>query len=256
MFKNAIVRRPARSLAAGITSSPHLGLPDYEKALRQHDAYIEAVEACGVSVTVLEASEEFPDSCFVEDAAVCVPGCAVLANPGAPSRRGEVEGVAEALRSFYPPQRILRIEAPATLEGGDVMIADGVVYVGLSGRTNAEGATRLLAILGACGLPGTPVPVTGVLHLKTGMSYLENGKLLVTEEFSEYPQFRTLDRILVPDAEAYAANCVWMNGSVIVPAGFPGIRKILEGSGYRVVTVDTSEFRKIDGGLTCLSLRF
>ncbi len=256
MFRNAVVRRPARSLVSGITSSPHLGVPDYETALRQHDAYIRALEACGVAVTVLEALEEYPDSCFVEDTAVCFGNGAVLTSPGAPSRRGEVEATEAALRDFYPPEAIRRIEAPGTLEGGDVLVAGGEVFVGLSDRTNQAGAVRFLDILRDWGIPGQAVPVVGILHLKTGMSYLEDGRLLVTEEFEEYPPFRSFDRIRVPEREAYAANCVWMNGTVLVPAGYPGVRAAVEGLGYRVLEVDTSEFRKIDGGLTCLSLRF
>ncbi len=256
MFRTAIVRRPARSLVSGLTSSPHLGAPDYGKALRQHDAYIRALESCGLSVTVLEALEEYPDSCFVEDTAFCLPDRAVLTNPGAPSRKGEVEDMERALRSFYAPDRIFRIRAPGTLEGGDILRADGEVFVGLSDRTNREGAVQFLTLLRDWGIPGQPVPVTGVLHLKTGLSYLDGGRLLVTWEFAEYPPFREFEKIPVPEEEAYAANCLWMNGSVLVPEGYPRVRKAVENRGYRVLSVDTSEFRKIDGGLTCLSLRF
>ncbi len=256
MYRNAIVRRPARSLISGISSSPHLGVPDYDRALRQHDDYIRALEACGVSVTVLEALEEYPDSCFVEDTAVCFPDRAVLTNPGAPSRKGEVEDMERALRSFFAPDSLFRIRAPGTLEGGDVLSAPGEVFVGLSGRTNREGAVQFLNLLRDWGIPGQAVPVTGVLHLKTGVTYLEGGRLLVTEEFAEYPPFRAFEKVPVPDAEAYASNCIWMNGKVIVPAGFTGVRKAVEALGYPVLSVDTSEYRKIDGGLTCLSLRF
>ena len=256
MFKNAIVRRPGRSLVSGITTSSQLGAPDYDRALHQHDAYIDALETCGVSVTTLEAMEEYPDSCFVEDTTVCIPECAVLTNPWAASRKGEIEGMVKALGAFYPPDRIFRIEPPGTLEGGDVMIAGGFVHIGLSGRTNEQGAIQLLSLLGKYSIRGASVPVAGVLHLKTGMSYLGYDRLLVTEEFGEYPQFRTYEKIHVPEAEAYASNCIWMNDSVIVPDGFPGVRDAVEGLGYRVLLVDTSEFRKIDGGLTCLSLRF
>ncbi len=256
MFRTAVVRRPARSLAAGITSSPHLGAPDYDRALGQHDAYIRALEACGVSVTVLEALEEFPDSCFVEDTAVCLRDRAVLSNPGAPSRTGEVEEMERALRSFFPSDRIYRIREPGTLEGGDVLRTDTEFFVGLSGRTNKEGAIQLLTLLRDWGIPGQAVPVPGILHLKTGMSLVHGGRLLVTEEFADYPPFRAFEKIRVPTEEAYAANCLWVNGNVIVPAGYPGVRRAVEGLGCRVLEVDTSEFRKIDGGLTCLSLLF
>lgn len=256
MFRNAIVRRPARSLTEGITSSSQLGKPDYDTALRQHDAYIKAFESCGLSVTVLEAMEEFPDSCFVEDVAVCCPECAVVTNPGAPTRKGEIAGIVDALGKFYAPEKIQRISNPGTLEGGDVMAADGRYYIGLSARTNRAGADQLLACLGRHGHTGSTIPVRGVLHLQTGMSYLAHNRLLVSDEFKDNPVLGKYDRIAVPRSEAYASNCIWLNESVIVPAGYPLVRKAVEALGYRVLIVDTSEFRKIDGGLTCLSLRF
>jgi len=256
MFKNVIVRRPARSLVDGLTLSPELGKPDYDQALRQHDAYMEALASCGVSVTALDAIEEYPDSCFVEDVAVCTPKCAVLTNPGAPSRKGEIQGIIDALSEHYPQRKLERIQDPGTLEGGDVMMVGGHYYIGLSARTNPEGADQLIAILKKHGLSGSTVPVTKILHRKTGMSYMENDNLLITGEFVENPAFKDFNRLVVPQAEAYAANCIWMNGTVIVPAEYPGVKKTLEDLGYPTVIVDTSEFRKIDGGLTCLSLRF
>jgi len=143
MFTKAIARRPGRSVAEGITAHPELGKPDYETALRQHDAYVAALERCGLSVEVLPALEEFPDSCFVEDVAVCAPGLAVVTAPGARSRAGETEGVAEVLSRHYA--RVERIEAPGTLEGGDVMMVGKIFYVGLSARTNRAGFSRFAA---------------------------------------------------------------------------------------------------------------
>ena len=136
MFKNVIVRKPAKSMIDGITSAPELGKPDYELAVKQHDAYIEALKQCGVEVTELEALEEYPDSCFVEDAAVLTRKCAIITNPGAASRNGEKEHIIEAVRKFYDDDKIAYIKAPGTLEGGDVMMVGDHFYVGRSARTN------------------------------------------------------------------------------------------------------------------------
>ena len=256
MFQNVIVRRPCRSLVEGITSNPQLGKPDYEKALQQHDTYIEALKSCGVNVTVLPADERYPDSCFVEDPAVITRKCAIITNPGAESRNGEKEEIIDAIRNFFPEEKIERIVFPGTLEGGDVMMVGDHFYVGRSARTNEEGIRQFIAILNKYGLTGSEVPLTEVLHLKTGVNYLENGNMLVSGEFVEKPDFAKFNRIEIPEEESYAANCIWVNGTVIVPLGYPAVEQAVREAGYPVILVDTSEFRKLDGGLSCLSLRF
>ena len=256
MFSNVIVRRPCRAMVEGITSNPQLGKPDYEKALHQHDTYIEALKSCGVQVTVLPADERYPDSCFVEDPAVITRKCAIITNPGAESRNGEKDEIIGAIREFFPEDKIEYIVAPGTLEGGDVMMVGDHFYVGRSARTNEEGIRQFIAILNKHGLTGSEVPLTEVLHLKTGVNYLENGNMLVSGEFVEKEDFAKYNRIEIPEEEAYAANCIWVNGTVIVPMGFPAVEAAVRNAGYPVILVDTSEYRKLDGGLSCLSLRF
>lgn len=256
MFKNAIVRTPCKKITEGITSNPQLGAPDYALALRQHEAYIAALRDAGVEVTVLPADEDYPDSCFVEDTAVLTKHCAIVTNPGAPSRKGEIESMRPVLGRFFPEDRIFSIEAPGTLEGGDVMMVGDTFFVGRSARTNAEGIRQFFDILSRFGLKGVEVPLEHVLHLKTGVNYLENNQMLVSGEFVDKPQFQQYQRHGIPEGEAYAANSLWMNGAVLVPAGYPQTEAVIRGLGYRTVPVDTSEFRKIDGGLSCLSLRF
>ncbi len=258
MFSQAIVRRPARSMVEGITSAPDLGKPDYEKALAQHDAYIEALEEdCRVLVvSVLEADEAYPDSCFVEDTAVLTRKCAIIDRPRYRSRQGEEELMEPVVRGFYPDDRIARIVEPGTLEGGDVMMVGDHFYVGGSERTNEAGIQQFFTILEKYGLTGSVVPLERVLHLKTGVNYLENNTLLVAGEFVDKPAFAEFDKIVVPEDEAYAANCIWVNGTVVVPAGYPTVLARIQEAGYRTITVDVSEFRKLDGGLSCLSLRF
>ncbi len=255
-FSNVIVRRPAHSLIDGITSAPELGKPDYDLALKQHDDYIAALKQCDVEVTVLPALEEFPDSCFVEDPAVITRCGAIITNPGASSRNGEKNEIEPAIRQFFDDDHIAHIEAPGTLEGGDVMMVGDHFYVGRSARTNEEGIRQFCEILKGWGLEGSEVPLELVLHLKTGVNYLENNNMLVSGEFVTKPDFEQYNRIEIPESEAYAANCIWVNDTVIVPEGYPAVLAAVQNAGYKTLVVDTSEYRKLDGGLSCLSLRF
>ncbi len=256
MFQNVIVKKPCSKITEGITSAPELGKPDYELALAQHAAYVEALKNCGVKVTELEADERFPDSCFVEDTAVLTRKCAIITNPGAASRNREVEAMIPVIKKFYSEDCIEYIKAPGTLEGGDVMMVGDHFYVGRSARTNAEGILQFVEILEKYGLSGSEVKLEKVLHLKTGVNYIENNNMLVTGEFIEKAEFAKYNRYIIPEDEAYAANCIWVNDHVLVPDHYPKTAQMIRDIGYDVITVDTSEYRKIDGGLSCLSLRF
>ena len=253
MFKNVIVRRPCRAVIDGI-STANLGKPDYELALKQHDNYIETLKKCGVEVTVLEADERYPDSTFVEDPAIVTKKCAIITNPGAATRKGEQTEIEEVLKKFY--NNIEHITDPGTVEGGDIMMVGDHFYIGLSQRTNEEGAKQLIAILEKYGFSASIVPLRKVLHLKTGLAFLENNNLLAAGEFIESPEFKAFNKIIIDEDESYSANCIWVNGHVLVPAGYESTQRKIEALGYKVEVVDTSEFRKIDGGLSCLSLRF
>ena len=252
-FKNAIVRKPGRSIVQGI-SSADLGRPDYNKACIQHSAYIEALRECGLEVLVLEALEEYPDSTFIEDNALLTKECAIICRPGAKSRKGETEGIGEVLKRFY--DNIYIIERPGTLEAGDVMMVGKHFYIGLSDRTNTRGATQLIRILEKHGMSGSTITLEHVLHLKTGVSYLENNTLLASGEFLSKQDFTDFNIIEVEDDEAYSANCIWVNGKVLVPQGYPITKSKIEKAGYPLIELEMSEFRKLDGGLSCLSLRF
>jgi dimethylargininase len=256
MFKHCIVRTPCRALVNGITSGLYPGTPDYELACRQHRHYIECLKQCGVQVEILPPLEEYPDSVFVEDPAVVTRSCAIIANPGAASRNGEKDEILPAIRKFYPDDRIHFITGEGRLDGGDVMMVVDHFYVGRSARTNGEGIRQFSGILARYGMTCSEVTLEEVLHLKTGVNYIENNHLLVCGEFVHKPEFERYNKLLVPEGEEYAANCIWMNGSVIVPDGYPGTARLVEAAGYRVILCDTSEFRKLDGGLSCMSLRF
>jgi dimethylargininase len=253
MFKNAIVRKPSPEIIDGLTSAS-LGEPDYSKALDQHEKYVDALIGCGLEVKILEADSRFPDSVFVEDVALCTSGCAIVTNPGAPSRNGEKLEMEAVLQSFY--KHIEAIEAPGTLDAGDVMMVGKHFYIGLSQRTNAPGADQLIGILKKYGMTGSVVPLYEMLHLKSGLSYLEQNNLLISGEFINHRVFADFQKIEVDPDEGYAANSLWVNSTVLVPEGFPKTREKIEQAGYRTKVLDVSEFRKLDGGLSCLSLRF
>jgi dimethylargininase len=253
MFRNAIVRKPCRAITEGL-STAGLGKPDCKLALEQHSKYIETLESLGLNVEVLDADESFPDSTFIEDVALCTRSCAIITNPGAPTRKGEIIGIRKVLEKYFV--NIEEIRSPGTVEAGDIMMCGTHYYIGISGRTNYEGARQLTAILEKYGMSGSEIKMSKILHLKTGVSFLENNNLLIANELAGKPEFRNFNKILVPSGELYAANSLWINGTVLVPAGFPKTRRKIEDAGYPALTLEVSEFRKVDGGLSCLSLRF
>lgn len=252
MFTRAICRRPGVDFALGLTTAK-LGEPDFETMLAQHGDYVEALRSLGLEVEVLEALAGFPDAHFVEDVAIVTPEVAVVTRPGAMARRGEEDAMAPVLGRYRP---IVRIEAPGTLEGGDVLIVERDVLVGLSERTNAEGAAQLSRILTPFGYTIIPVPVARGLHFKSSVNGLGGSALLVSEEFANRKELASYRRIVVAPEEAHAANTLWVNGTLITPRGFPKTRAQLGALNMPVVELDTSEARKMDGGLTCMSLRF
>ena len=252
MFKNAIVRKPCAEIIHGLTTV-NLGKPDYEKALEQHHNYVEILKGCDLTVKILEADSRWPDSTFVEDVAVCTSTCAVITRPGALSRREEVNGMKQILREFY--DNIEEIKS-GTLDGGDVMMVGNHFYIGISGRTDNEGADGLIRILEKYGMRGSKISLNNFLHLKTGASYLENNNLLVTRELAGRAEFKKFNCTVIEKSEEYSANSLWINETVIIPAGFPGTKNKIEMAGYKIQEVDVSEFQKVDGGLSCLSLRF
>lgn len=252
-FAKAIVRPPGRSIVDGLTAAS-LGKPQYEIALSQHAAYVQALEAAGLDVIVLEPDERYPDSTFVEDTALLTSQCAIVTRPGAPSRQGETQAIESVLEESY--NDIERVRPPGTIDGGDIMMVGTHFYIGLSQRTNKEGADQVIEILKRYGITGSTIPLAKVLHLKSGVSYLEHNRLVAAGEFISLPDFASYELIKVDGDEQYAANCLWLNGLVLTASGFPKITSAIEALGYQTVQVDMSEFRKLDGGLSCLSLRF
>ena len=256
MFRSAIVRSPAANFAAGLTTVA-LGTPAYARALEQHESYCAALERCGLKLLRLAADERYPDSTFVEDTAVITERCAILARPGAPSRRDEVTSIGAELAHSFPV--LHSISEPGTLDGGDVCEAGNHFFIGISRRTNETGAQQLATILAQAGYRSTLVDirdVQGILHLKSGLACLAGNQLVVIKDLAGREEFRAFDLVRVKAGEEYAANCVRVNDYVLVAAGFPVFEQTLRASGHQSIVLDMSEFQKMDGGLSCLSLRF
>jgi dimethylargininase len=254
VFKHAIVRIPGSNFAQGLTTA-HLGVPVYDQVLHQHAHYCDALRECGLTITTLEADPDHPDSTFVEDTAVLTERKAILTRPGARSREGEVTAMRAALSSFFPATA--EIEAPGTLDGGDICEAENQFFLGLSHRTNEEGVRQLAAQLAREGYTSSVIDVRGmnsILHLKSGTSYIGNHTLVVMEEMVHL--FPGYELIHVAEEESYAANCVRVNERVLVAAGYPRLTAELTARGFHPLELEMSEFQKMDGGLSCLSLRF
>jgi dimethylargininase len=255
-FTHAIVRPPAASFAAGITSSS-LGPPDLGVALEQHEAYCQTLERLGLSLVRLPPDPGFPDSTFVEDAAIVTSEGAILTRPGAPSRAGEVTALGAALCRWFPD--LGGITAPGTVDGGDVCEAGEHFFIGVSQRTNAAGAAQLAWWLAERGFGSSVIDIRGMpgmLHLKTGLSWLGDRRLIAWREIAGHEALRGWEVVEVAKGEEYAANCIRVNDAVLVAQGFPKTAALLRGLGHDVAAIDMSEYRKMDGGLSCLSVRW
>lgn len=227
---------------------------DLAKAEAQHAAYNEALRRAGALVEVLPADAELPDSVFVEDTAVVLDEAAVITRPGTPVREREVSAIAAALSAHR--KELLRIKAPATLEGGDVLRVGRDFFVGLSSRTNHEGFSQFAAIVGRFGYRATPVEVTGCLHLKTAVTALDDETLLANPSWIGAAALPKVRRLLVPAEEPLGANALVVNGAVLLSSRWPRTRDLVEKAGFPVTPLDVSEFEKAEAGLTCLSLLF
>jgi dimethylargininase len=256
LFKRAILRLPGSNFADGLTTVD-LGNPHLDKVMQQHARYCDALRECGLELTVLEPDLRHPDSTFVEDTAVLTPKVAIFCRPGAKSREGEVAAIRPAVERFY--FSTFSIEPPGTVDGGDICEAGSHFFLGVSQRTNAEGARQLAACLNALGYTASTIDVRcmrSILHLKSGISYIGENTLVVMEEMASNAQFDRFHRVIVSAEESYAANCVRVNDRVLIAEGFPSLMNGLASRGFRPLALDMSEFQKMDGGLSCLSLRF
>jgi dimethylargininase len=224
---------------------------DFSRALAEHAAYRQVLADCGANVQTLDASPDFPDCVFIEDAAVVLDEIAILCRLGTESRRGECAAVEQVLRSY---RDVERVESPATLEGGDVLRVGRTLLVGLSSRTNRAGVERLADIAGRFGYSACAVPVTGCLHLKTACTALPDGRLLVNREWIDTTPLGKFEQIAVPETEPWGANVACVNGHVVAAAAHHETIDLIRGLGFNVHPVILSEFAKAEGGVTCLSV--
>jgi dimethylargininase len=252
MFTHAITRLPGKNFADGLTTA-NLGRPDYELVCKQHHAYRQTLLNLGLDIIVLPAEPEFPDAYFVEDPAIVTPKIAIITRPGAPSRRGEADSLTPYLEYYRP---LSYIQSPGCLDGGDVLMVGNHFFIGLSERTNREGAAQLGAYLSAAGHTSEQVPVPAGLHLKSSVNFIGQNTLLLTSKLAQYTGFVGYEKVILDEGEEYAANILWINGSLLMPAGFPKTHAKLSHFEMPIIELDVSELRKMDGGLTCLSLRF
>jgi dimethylargininase len=228
---------------------------EIELARRQHAAYEAALAKLGCQVQRLPAEPDLPDSVFVEDAAVIFPEIAIITRPGAASRRPETASVAQAVQ---PYRRLYHIEAPGTVDGGDVLCVKKAVYVGLSSRSNAAAVAQMQAFLAPYGYTVQGVDVKGFLHLKSAVTQIAEDLLLINPAWVEAAIFGNYQFVEVDPHEPYGANALWIDRGVIYPANFPKTRArietTLENKSIRLQVVDVSELQKAEGAVTCCSL--
>jgi len=251
-YSHAISRVPADTCAQGLTTST-LGAPDPRKTRAQFDAYVSTLLGLGITVTVLPALPAFPDSHFVEDTAVVGPEFAVLTHPGAPSRRGETATIAPVLSRF---RTVTVMGENAHMDGGDVLMVDKRFFVGLTRRTDEAGVREFAAVVEPLGYTVHTIEVSEGLHLKSIVNYVGRNTLILNEEGTRHPAFSSFNHLVLAKDEEYAGNTLWINDTLITPVGYPDTLAKLQGLGLPIIALDTSEIRKMDGGLTCLSLRF
>jgi len=225
---------------------------DFARATQQHEEYEAVLRSLGCAVKRVPADPSHPDSVFIEDTAVVLDECAIIARPGATSRRGETAAVSDALS---PYRLLFPIEEPGTLDGGDVLCVGHRVFVGLSGRTNSAGANQMAHILEPMGFSVATMPVKGCLHLKTAVTALGDDRVLLNPAMTAIPSATSDLRVIEVDpAEPLAANVLAIDGKVLCSASAPRTRRRLENEGYNVIPVNASELAKAEGGLTCCSL--
>ena len=257
-FASAITRRPAASAVDGLTSQD-MGAVDIKLMANQHSDYQDALRQAGAVVIELPALPEFPDAQFVEDTALCLPGLAIMMRPGAETRRGEVAPMRDALSLVFDDIADI---TEGFIEAGDILTTPSEVLVGLSARTDQTGADQLRSILDRHGYAMRVLQTPpDVLHFKTDCSLIDDHCILSTERLAasgcfDNGQTNGMKTLLVPKGEEPAANMIRYNDHIIMPAGFPKTEAMLQAEGFDILTVGNSECAKVDGGMSCLSLRF
>ena len=249
----AVTNVPSPLLYLGVRTFADEAAVDYAVALREHEQYRDALRRCGCRVISLEVNRDHPDSVFVEDTALVLDEVAIMMSPGAASRRDEPRAIEQTLREY---RHIVRVESPATIDGGDIVLSGRQLYAGESQRTNVAGISALATLSRGFGYNVTSIPVFGCLHLKSACSALPDGRFLVNADWIDVSPLPSQRLLHVPDSEPWAGDVLVIGERIIVSDAFPETIELLARQGWEVVPVAVSEFAKVEGGVTCLSLVF
>ncbi|UCG52063.1 MAG: N(G),N(G)-dimethylarginine dimethylaminohydrolase [Candidatus Latescibacterota bacterium] len=253
VYKYAIVRAVPRTFDRCIRPAGPTVPIDVDLAMEQHRHYCDALESLGLELIRIEPDDRYPDCCFVEDPAVIVDGRAIVVNMGAPSRLGESVAIKEALARW---KVVTEVGTPGTLDGGDVLFAGDRYFVGLTSRSNETGFVAFREIVRELGYVAESVPVKNALHLKSVCTHLGEGHLVVAPGHVDETIFCNYTLIPVSKEDEYSANCLSVNGKVLVIAGYPRTKAAIEAAGFETIELETTEFKKAGGSLTCLSIIF
>ena len=252
-FSKAITRRPSACVTSGLRSEDG-GDPDFLQLERDHYEYVGALKAAGANVVELDPIDNLPDAVFVEDTALCLPDCAILMRPGAESRRPEVAPIADDIRNIF--RTVFEISGPGFIEGGDILYTGREILVGTSERTDHAGIVELAEFVEPRGYRVRPVETpSGVLHFKTDCSLVDTDTILSTQRLAASRCFYDYSMLIVPEGEEAAANMIRFNNTLIMSDGFPKTAEMLLTQGFNVVQLNNNECAKIDGGMSCMSLR-
>lgn len=251
-FTMALVRPPSPSVVDGLRAGDGPD-PDFAAFAAEHDLYLSALEAAGMRVEIMDSLDEFPDAVFVEDAALCIGPHATVLRPGAPSRAGEADAIVADLEARFAS--VARV-TEGHVDGGDILVSGTEIMVGLSERTDRAGVAALAEAVAPTGLPVRIVETPpGVLHFKTDCAIVDDTTILSTARLAASGCFDGYDVLICPDGEEAAANLIRVNDVILMRTGFPLTQALLTDAGYQVVTVQSDEAARIDGGLSCMSLR-
>ena len=253
-FTHALCRRPAASITNGLRATDQ-GDPDFDVFMQHHQQYVKALEATGCQVTVLDAFEKYPDSVFIEDAALCLAGVAIALRPGAVSRFGEAAVLMPALQQSF--RKVISLPGEGYVDGGDILVTDTEVFIGLSQRTNELGYKYLSTLVETLGYTARKIITPPeILHFKTDCGLLDSNTVFSSKALAKTGCFEGYKVIEAPAGEEAAANLIRVNDTVMISDGYPKTKTLLEQSGYKVVCLPNGEAAKVDGGLSCMSLRF
>ena len=257
--KNMIVRKPSKSLSSALTTSQFTDgeKPNYDLALIQHSEYVNTFKELGLNVIILEGEEEYPDCCFVEDQALIVDNNVFFPITGAPSRRGEQKSIVEILSPYM--KSIHWCQEPGKIDGGDIVRVGDTFYIGQSSRSNNYGTVQFQDFLTKLGYESYIIKVPGYsLHLTTLCSSPTSDLLFIPESSKDKLIFENLpenvELVTIPDTETYGCNTIGVNNKIIIAKEYPTVKNELEKRGHQIIELDMSEFRAVDGSLTCLSL--